>query len=196
MKKLAILVIMLMIGCSAQLYAQGKSTISYSIGFGTGDINDYISKASFRGISYEYTRFINPNVGIGFSVGWNVFYSELERDTYVTDNASITGKQYRYSNHVPVLFRSAYYLKSDSNFIPFAGAGIGTIYSRRNTDMGLYSIEQEAWNFALVPEIGFQYRLQMDNAINVSLKYYNGFKAGNELDAAQSYLALNFGFTL
>lgn len=177
------------------LKAQTNFSISYSMGFGTGDVADFISNASFRGANIEFRSMVQPNIGVGLTFGWNVFYEELSRDTYTVGPSSLTGKQYRYSNHFPMLLGANYYLSPGEKFNPFVGLGIGTIYTRRNTDMNLYTMEQEAWNFALAPEVGFLYSLTDGAAVYVSGRYNSGFKAGNELDAAQSYFTLNVGFT-
>ena len=58
--------------------------------------------------------------------------------------------------------------------------------------MNLYTLEEEAWNFALVPEVGLQYDLLNGAFLHVSGKFNHGFKAG-DLDAAQSYFSLNIG---
>jgi outer membrane protein len=174
--------------------AQSNVAITYSIGFGTGDLGDFVSAPSFRGVTFDFRKMVQPNIGVGLTFGWNVFYDELASDTYTLGNASLTGKQYRYSNNFPMLATGTYFLKPDETVNPFVGMGIGTIYTLRNTDMNLYTLEQEAWNFALVPEVGIQYALQNGACLHTSLKYNYGFKAGNELDAAQSYLSLNIGF--
>lgn len=192
MKKLLLITMISLSAFAAQ--AQGSNVaVTYPISFGTGDLGDFISAPSFRGINFDYRYLITPNIAAGFNVGWSVFYDELASDTYTQRTASLTGKQYRYTNSVPMVATGTYFLKPDNTICPFFSLGIGTIYTRRNTDMNLYTLEEEAWNFALVPEVGAQYNLGNGAAIHVSGKYNHGFKAGNELDAAQSYFSLNIG---
>ena len=93
-----------------------------------------------------------------------------------------------------MLLTGAYYLKPGEQVSPFFGLGVGTIYSLRNTDMNLYTVEVDAWNFALQPEIGVQFILNDATAIHVAGKYYHGFAAGGDLDTTQSYFTLNVGF--
>ncbi|WP_137402890.1 outer membrane beta-barrel protein [Echinicola rosea] len=196
MKKL---LIMLVLGVVISLQAsaqESRVTLSYPVGFAIGDLSDYVKPTSFRGIAIDYRKMISENVGVGLSTGWNVFYEELAYDTYHFENQSVSGKQYRYSNHVPVLFNAAYYFKPRAAVNPFASVGIGTIYTRRNTDMGQFTLEQEAWNFALAPEVGMLIDVANSFATSVSIQYYNGFQAGNELNEPQSYFALKLGFEL
>ncbi len=193
MKKIFLITFICLCSIGA-LYAQNNTAFTYSIGFGTGDLGDYIGQPSFRGITIDYHKMVQPNVGVGFSLGWNVFYEDKAYDTYTVDNVSLSGKQYRYSNHWPMLLTGAYYLKPGEAVNPFFGLGVGTIYSLRNTNMNLYTVEVDAWNFALQPEIGVQFILNDVTAIHVAAKYYNGFAAGGDLDTTQSYFTLNVGF--
>jgi hypothetical protein len=60
--------------------------------------------------------------------------------------------------------------------------------------MGQWRLKEEAWHFALRPEIGILYELGEGSHLKVSGKYYTGFSAG-DLDA-QSYFALNVGIVI
>lgn len=191
MKRLAI-VIIAALAASGNVFGQDKVEVAYSIGFGTGDIGDFISNTSFRGISFDYRHHIDPNIAIGAHVGWNTFYAEEPYQTYTIDNESLTGRQYRYSNNFSMLATGSYFFKPHETISPFAGLGVGTVYTRRNTDMNLYTVEQDAWNFALQPEAGVYFQTADLVAIVVSLKYMHGFQAG-ELDTDQSYLSINIG---
>ncbi|MFN3841495.1 MAG: acyloxyacyl hydrolase [Cyclobacteriaceae bacterium] len=176
------------------VWAQSNTVVSYSVGFGTGDLGEFIEKPSFRGISFDYRNMVNSNIGVGVNFSWNTFYEEMDRATYTIDNISLTGKQYRYSNNFPMLATAAYFLKPEESTNPFVAFGIGTMYTLRNTNMNLYTLKQEAWNFLLQPEVGLQFEIDPDTALHLSLKYNIGFRAGNELTSAQTYLALNVGF--
>ncbi len=193
MKKIIILTLLGICACTL-LMAQNNFAVSYSIAQPTGDLNSFIGKTSFRGISFDYRYTVKDNIAIGFSASMNTFYESKPKDTYTVDNISLTGKQYRYSNNIPLLVTGTYFLSPEEPMKPFVTLGIGTMYSRRNTDMNLYTVELEAWNFALQPEIGVQYELSDMTALHLSLKYMQGFQAGNELKSAQSFFSLNIGF--
>jgi hypothetical protein len=164
MKKIILIISFCLFSVGA-LMAQSNTTLSYSVGFPVGDLSDFISNESWRGVSLDFRKMVNPNVGVGFSVGWNVFYEEFAKETYTIDNVSLTGKQWRYSNHVPMYINPTYFLKPGEDVNPFFSLGIGTIYTKRNTDMNLYTVELEAWNFALAPEVGFQYAIDEATAL-------------------------------
>jgi outer membrane protein len=192
MKK--ILFIILAFSVSSAIAQNNMTILQYSIGFGSGDLGDYISKASFRGFAIDYRNLVQPNVGVGVDLGWNVFYDERPYDTYTIETLSYSGKQYRYTNVLPILLAADYYFQPGESINPFAGLGIGTMYSRRETDMGVFSIEQDGWLFALRPEIGILFEPEPGVGFKVSSKYYYGFEGGNLPE--QGYFTLNFGFVL
>ena len=192
MKKIQYTLAILLISAVTMLQAQSNTYMTYSMGFGMGDLGNFISKTSFRGAAIDYRKLVQPNVGVGFNLGWNVFYEDKAFDTYTSGTESLSGRQFRYSNHIPMLLNADYYLNPGEKVSPFIGLGTGVMYSRRNTDMNLYTVQEEAWNFTLCPEIGVQFNSNISSATTIMLKYYYGLKAG-ELDEAQSYLALNVG---
>jgi outer membrane protein W len=192
MKKLIIVISIICFGSSLAKAQSSLVAVSYSMGFGAGDMGTFNGNASFRGATFEYRKNIQPNVTLGFEVGWNVFYEAKPYDTYNNGTVSVSGKQYRYQNQVPLLVTANYYFSPGEKFNPFVGVGVGTMYSRRNTDMNLYTLEEQAWHFAVKPEVGFLYQLQPELAAFVAVKYYNGFQAG-DFKQTQSYITLNIG---
>jgi hypothetical protein len=162
----------------------------YSMGFGSGDLHSFINPVSFRGVTFNYNKFVKASVAVGFEVGWNTFYEKKSWDTYTTGNFSYSGKQYRYSNSVPLLFTASYYIHPDEDFIPFAGLGAGTMYTENRTDFGIYSFTNDAWQFALKPELGIIFKTD-GASLSLSSKYYYGFKGGDL--PARSYFTINIG---
>jgi len=191
MKKIFIIAIFSVLGIS--VFAQSSITaLSYSIGFGTGDMHDYISKTSFRGFTIDYRKLVQSNVGVGVDIGWNVFYEEKPYDTYEYKDITYSAKQWRYSNHWPILVAADYYMNPGEQISAFAGLGLGTMYTLQNTDMGSYTFEKDAWHFALRPEIGVLIQPSQGVGIMVASKYYYGFKAGDL--PAQGFVTINVGF--
>jgi hypothetical protein len=162
----------------------------YSMGFGSGNLHEYISPASFRGVTFNVHKFVSPNVTLGMEAGWNVFYEKMPFDSYTYRDATYSGKQSRYSKHFPILATVNYFMNVDAVLTPFAGFGLGTMYSLRNTDMSTYTFESDAWHFAIKPELGLMYNFD-DVSFLISSKYYHGFKAGDL--PAQGYFTINVG---
>jgi outer membrane protein len=189
-------IIFLTIFCSLltiKSYGQLESYISmqYEVSFATGDMNDYISKASWRGILMEYRAPVKGSLMAGVDVGWNVFYEKKAFDTYTVGTESLSGVQFRYQNTVPILASFDYLVLTEGSLKPYVGLGIGTLYSERATDMNLYRLEEKTWQFALKGELGILYDVSYNSAIKFAAKYYNGFKT-NTLDG-QGYVSLSLG---
>jgi hypothetical protein len=186
------LVLLLSLAVSAQdgYTYQG---LSYSMADPLAGTQDYIDAGSFRGINYEGFRELSPKFAVGWLFGWNVFKSELNNETYIRDNVTIHGNQYRYQNEFPMLIRGLYLLGAPAGIRPYIGAGLGTIYSLRRTDIGLYSIKKDAWHFAVAPELGVMIPVR-ESKISASVRYNYGVRAG-EL-GEQSYVSFNLGFML
>src|SRR5688572_8490987 len=98
-----IFITLAILACTQALFAQGSFTLAYPISFPMGDLNDYISKTSFRGIVMEFNKRVKKNVDVGLETGWFVFYQREDAKTYTQENTSISGIQYRYTNSVPIL---------------------------------------------------------------------------------------------
>lgn len=193
MKKIFFVLLVTCIIGITQLNAQENFfSMQYSVGFGTGDMGEFIEKTSWRGISFEFRNFVSPNVGLGIESGMNTFYENKDYATYTDGTISLSGIQYRYINTIPILAAADYYFQPGQKVNPFLGLGIGTIYNRRDLDMGLYTVEEEAWQFALRPELGVLVNVSEGLDLMLAAKYYAGFKSGDM--EAQNYFTINFGF--
>lgn len=193
MKKFLVISVFLVLMLASSANSQSLTTVSYSMGLATGDLGDYASTFSGRGFTIDYRKMVQPNIGVGFYGGWNVFYDERPFDSYTVDNRTVTGKQYRYVNSAPMMVAADYYLKPGEDLNPYIGLGVGTIYTERATDMGIYRFTQDAWSFAFTPQVGFMYSVNRYAGISVSAKYNMGLAAG-DFDTTQSYLSFNIGY--
>ena len=111
MKKIFFLLVTAL--CMQGAFAQehGIFIISYPIAFPAGNLSDYISNTSFRGINLEFGKEVKPNLIAEIETGWNVFYQEQPDQVYTEGTASISGKQFRYTNSVPILAGAKWILK-------------------------------------------------------------------------------------
>jgi len=126
-------------------FSQSSLTaLQYSVGFGTGDMHEYIGNTSWRGFTLDYRNMVQTNIGVGVDLGWNVFYEEMPDAVYEFENITYAGKQWRYSNHFPVLVAADYYIRKGEMVSAFAGLGAGVMYSLQNTNMGTYTFEKDA----------------------------------------------------
>ena len=191
MKKIFFVFLLTGIISATQVNAQDNIySIQYSMGFSGGDLKDFNSSASFRGMSFEYRYMMQRAIGIGFEAGYNLFYDREDYATYTRGTRSISGIQYRYTHAVPVLAAIDYYLKADTKYNPFVGLGIGTLYTSRDVDMGLYRTNSDVWQFALRPQIGVLVSTRSADLI-LGAKYFSGFKSKD--DEGQQYFTINLG---
>jgi hypothetical protein len=165
----------------------------YSMGQGLGDQKDYISKYSWRGIGFDYKAEVAEHLLVGFGADWNVFYEKMPYGTYTRDNASVSGKQYRYSNMFPMSAKFDYFKDTEKGVRIFAGTAIGSTYMMQDVDMGSYRLNVNTWQFLLAPELGVTYDLDANRSVLLSVKYNANFK-NTEL-SGRSYLSFNVGFT-
>jgi len=191
MKKIFFLIVAAL--CMQGLFAQhhGVFIISYPVAFPVGDLSDYINKTSFRGINMEWGKEVKQDVIAEIETGWNVFYNREPEAVYKDGSASISGVQYRYTNSVPILAGAKWVLKSKNNLVPYAGLALGTMYSDRSTDFGLYRISTDAWQFCVRPELGITFKSRNGPALLLGAKYYAAFNS-NDLDG-QSFFTVNLG---
>ena len=191
MKKLFYIFLAVGFFAAAPAIAQSSFSVQYSMGFGSGDVKSFISSSSFRGAAVEYRYHVQEKISVGADIGWNTFYERRAYDTYTSGTISLSGVQYRYINAMPIYLAGDYYFKPGEKLNPFVGLGVGTLYTRRNTDMNLYTLENKVWAFALRPEACLLVNANPNLDIILVGKYNYGFAAGG-LDA-QSYFTFNIG---
>jgi hypothetical protein len=166
--------------------------VTYQVSLPVGETHDVIGKTSFRGIGLEGRWFVDNNVALGGGVHWNVFYEKNDKVTTVIANTTITGTHFKYLNSFPIYANAAYYFNEGSYIRPFAGINVGTIYSEERLDIGLYTLEDNPWRFALTPEAGVMIETYGGINFTLNVRYNYGFKT-NDYDAL-SYIGINAGF--
>ena len=191
MKKLIFIFIIALLpfaGAKAQKY----TFLNYSMGVPSEDLKNFIGEVSFRGLDLGYMSFVDSNVSVGFSAGWNVFYERRPQDSFTYNNATLTSNQYRYTNSVPLFIYGNYHFNVGKIASYYAGMGVGTVYSDRTVDFGIYRYSVDTWAFALAPQIGLIYEMNDNTNFHLGGRYNFSFDT-SELDG-QNFFALNVGF--
>lgn len=179
--------------CGIKLYSQRSFIMSYPISFPMGNLHDYITKTSWRGINLEFMKTARPGVSVGLETGWNVFYERVGKQPYKDGTTTITGVTYRYTNAVPILAESKWYpIHENKKTNPYIGVGVGTLFVSRSTDFGLYRITTDSWQFCVRPEAGVLVSIEPGLKAMLGAKYYPGFNT-DKLDG-QGFLSINVGF--
>ncbi len=194
MKLMRILIIAALAIVSIEVSAQTKTNAYYGMALPMGDTKDYINPTSFRGANIEFEKLVNPNVGVGFLVGWNTFYEAKDRDTYPIDNGSITSNQYRYLNAIPIQATGKYYFASDDAVIrPFVGLAGGTYYMEQRVDNGLFSTSNKGWTWSLAPKAGVLVPFNFRTSLAISVDYSISSKTSDL--PSHNWLGINVGFS-
>ncbi len=201
MKKIyitALLLIGMMISANAQ---HSYWSINWDIAQPMGDAGDFIGKTSFRGISADGRYFVDNKLSVGGFFGWNTLYDKLENQPpyeFQGEDGSIghiSGTQFRYLNVFPVLVTAHYYVETGGKIKPYAGMGIGTVYSEQRVDVGLSSIYSDSWAFGVQPEVGVYIPFGYNGTgINLAVRYLYGTSAGDLNQLSMLNFAIGFGF--
>lgn len=171
---------------------QNLTTLSYSMGLGIGNTNNFISKYSWRGFGFDYRRMTHENLGVGVSLGWNTLYEEEPYGTYTYETVSVTGYQFRYLNSFPIIANVDYFIKPDEKANPYIGLGLGTQYIIQTVDFGIYRFESDGWPFTINPEVGVLVKTPNGPVLNLGIKFMYAVKS-SDLEA-QSQVLFNVGF--
>jgi opacity protein-like surface antigen len=170
---------------------QNKFSLTYSVGFPTGETSDYFGSTSWRGTNLDYHYFVKENLAIGFSTGWQIFYDDLGYRTETNGTETLSGFRYNYLNSYPILITSSYFFNPTKNFSPYVSIGVGLVYNELKQDAGQFRLESNGWPFSVRPELGMDYEIGYNLAFRTALRY-NYVASGDELPSL-SYIALNLG---
>ena len=195
MKKifLSVIALLFLVNQQGQAQEHGSNLVSlqYSVGFSLGKLNDFIKKTSWLGINIDYRYMATDNVYAGVELGGNLFYEKKNYDSYTNETMTITGTQWRYVSCMPLIINAGYIMHTSSDFSPYAGIGLGTLYHETELDIGIYELTRNQWQFAVKPEVGVIYKPMPEIGILLGAKSYNGFKTENSIGI--NYIALNVG---
>jgi outer membrane protein W len=173
--------------------SQGLYNLTYTMGFGAGETNDFIGSASFRGATFEGQGFVSDQISVGGLFNWQVFYEELAGATYTDGTATLTGTQYRYINAYPMLLTAHYFMGTDE-YAPrfYLGAGLGAYIVDQEVQAGVWEVSNNNWHFGMSPDIGMLYPIGMDSYLNLGLRYHYVIKSNDSMNF--SWFGLNVGF--
>ncbi|MCU4157171.1 outer membrane beta-barrel protein [Carboxylicivirga sp. A043] len=196
MKRIKSFIIVALAIISIGVSAQTKTNAYYGMALPMGDTKDYINPASFRGANIEFEQLVNPNLGLGFLIGWNTFYEAKDRGTQpLSDvNGAITSNEYRYLNAIPIQATGKFYFAGDDAVIrPFVGLAAGTYYMEQRRDNGLFSSSDKGWTWSVAPKAGFLIPFNYRTSLAISVDYSTSFKSSDL--PQQNWLGINVGFS-
>lgn len=178
----------------AQFWGDSFSAITYNMGLPLADTKDFTSPYSFRGMGLEFRKFNQSNTSYGLSLGWNVFHEKVtETASIAGGRGNASGTQNRVLNVFPMMIGFQYYSGEEGYTRPYIGLnGAGMIVAQR-LDVGVFSFQDDGWNWAIAPEVGVLVPLQgRDANLLLNVRYNYAFESGDR--GPYSYVGINVGF--
>jgi opacity protein-like surface antigen len=133
--------------------ANGLYSFSWDINVPLNN-KDFIENTSAAGAAFQGRYFINPNFSIGGEIAWSSLYQYAPRKTYQFENGAVTTDLYKYLYMLPMSANAHYYFNPDSKLMPFAGIGLGAMYSEQDIYFNIYNLYATNWGFLVKPEAG------------------------------------------
>jgi opacity protein-like surface antigen len=115
---------------------------------------DFIDRTSLAGGKAEGRFFVTPNISVGGEISWSSLYQYSPKRTYQFDNGAVTTDLYKYIYLLPMNLNAHYYFKTDGQFMPYAGLGLGAMYSEQDLYFNIYNLYETNWGFLVKPEAG------------------------------------------
>jgi outer membrane protein W len=190
MKNMSIILLILV----SSVAVQAQSSLfgmTYDVSIPTGETEKIISGVQWRGMGMEGRWYTSKNMTLGFAWDWNVF-QETVLTTVNQDNRTITGNQVRNINAFPFLMTGHFYLEGGSFVQPYFGLGAGVYFVKKRLDIGIYSLDEDTWQWGVAPEVGFLFPMDLGFNLLLKLRYNYAFDSGKGDDI--SYFGINVGF--
>jgi hypothetical protein len=187
------------VGLPAAASAQETmAAVTYTISLPGSNTKAFIDETSFRGVQVVARTAPWPGkpILLGVTLGWEIFSFETDEPIQL-ETATISGRQRRYLNAVPLLATAHYYLGNKESWRVFMGLGVGTIYTLQTFEIGVYSFEHGTWQLGLVPEVGVQIPVRNRTDLYLAGHYDYSFEDGESLTreaVAWDYWSLDVGF--
>ena len=182
--------IVILVFCLTTILVEGQSTelfFTYQPAYIFGENSSF----SPRGVDFEANRFLSEDLSIGFVVGWNIFTKKVVGESLIVNGALVTGTQVKYQNFVPLNVNLKKYFSNGGDLTPYVGAGLGTSFSEKRTDIGIFTLSDKKWLFNVAPEVGLLYDVSYSTVLSLKLKYNYSAKAGDF--PSVSYLSFGLG---
>jgi hypothetical protein len=165
--------------------------VNYLPGMTLGETANFTNNFSPRGVDFEVNKYLREDLSVGFVIAWNIFREKIVNETFDFREVLITGTQFRYLNTTPINLNVKKYFTGGER-TPYVGLGLGTSYTRKRVDIGVYTVSDEKWQFNVAPEVGMLIDVSRRNILSLKVKYNYSPKAGD----FQSISYLSFGVGL
>ncbi len=177
----------------AQLSFSPIWKLNYEMAFPTGEMNsEFINSAGWRGFSLKANWFVAENLALGAVTGYNGFYQKDARQTYTSDNVSITGTRMKYLYTMPLLASVQYIHTQTESYNLYGSFALGPYWIQQEDQIGRFVDTTKSWKFGFNPEVGILIPFNIDVGFSAGLGYHHIFYSQNNLDNL-SYISLSVG---
>jgi hypothetical protein len=200
LSKMAVIAVLAFIPITPANAQDAMSILSWNIAFPSGNTKDFAQdNESFRGIAFQFRKFVQPNFSFGLYAAWQVLNGETV-DTFEVQNeefnGAVTGKQWRYINSFPIMANVHFYSGRPGGTQLFFGLNAGGMIIEERLEINVLSLKTTKWHWGFAPEAGVNLPLGYNAGLAVSAVYNYAFSAGRTLvgdSSSHTYLAINVG---
>ena len=192
-----ITLVFIFIGSEARAQ-QWYGAFSYQVSFPTGDTKEFADNVSYIGFALDFRNVVARNTTVGVLLGWNVFHERTSETIELMRNGNpgaITGLQDRTINAFPIMANFHRYFGQPRGTKFFVGLNAGGYYMVQRFDIGIYSFQNDQWQWGIIPEVGVAIPMQSNTSLLINAKYHFAFTGESAVgnDIKNQYISLGIG---
>jgi hypothetical protein len=159
---------------------------TWNISIPEDDTKKFVDETSYRGFGLEFRKQVKESTTLGIMTSWEVFH-ERTNESFQLQNATITGSQDHYINSFPIMLGLHRYFGADGGTRPYIGISGGGFVVIQTLRIGLAEIEEDSWEWGVMPEVGFLMPLESGAGLIVNARYSMAL-TGENLRGDESFL--------
>ncbi len=154
---------------------QSMYIFNYEVSNAVGSFNDkFIDATSWRGFGFEGRSMIRDRLSVGLGFDFNRYSQTHSLLSQPSGNGgTVSGAVYRYADQVALKgLVHAYF--TDGALRPYAGVGIGGVWSYSYSQIADLGISDDGFDFILSPELGLTWtaaRGASSVGVNLAVRY-------------------------
>ncbi len=164
---------------------------NYEVSNAVGSFSDkFIDETSWRGFGFEGRSMVRDRLSVGLGFDFNRFSQTHSLITQPAGNGgTISGPVYRYADQfaLKALFHMYF---SSSALRPYAGVGIGGVWSYAYSQVADLGVSDDGFDFILSPEVGLTWTAAKGASsagLNLAIRYNYTTADFQKVNDAQSF---------